>query len=210
MRSIFRLMFNKLAPFEKNRFCDVMVQGMSRDAWDELSKTFLVRHVLSYLCGTLYLDPSASLKRIIAFSAGGLFCLSTQALTCCGELKSVLVGSVGTSHACGRCEYESQPQLLEKLATLLAPVVQVDSAGSRWSRLGFYDHLWLRLIKHPLITEAKKVQQAKAEAKQGSIFLTMTLRYLAHSFFIQIKHFSRSSVFAQPVRSKLQQSIQLS
>ena len=60
------------------------------------------------------------------------------------------------------------------------------------------------------LTEAKKVQQAKAEAKQGSIFLTMTLRYLAHSFFIQIKHFSRSSVFAQPVRSKLQQSIQLS
>ena len=108
------------------------------------------------------------------------------------------MGSVRTSHASGICEYESQPQLLQKLATLLAPVVQVDSAGSRWSRL-----------QAPL-TEAKKVQQAKAEAKQGSIFLTMTLRYLAHSFFIQIEHFSRSSVFAQPVRSKLQQSIQLS
>ena len=60
MTNIFRLMFNKLAPFEKNRFCDVMVQGMSRDASDEFSKTILVRYVLSYLCGTLYLDPSAS------------------------------------------------------------------------------------------------------------------------------------------------------
>ena len=48
-----------------------MVQGMSRDAWDELSKTFLVRHVLSYLCGTLYLDPSTSLKMILAVAVGG-------------------------------------------------------------------------------------------------------------------------------------------
>ena len=55
---------------------------MSRDAWDEFSKTILVRYVLSYLCGTLYLDPSASLKRIFAFSVGGLFSLSTHALTC--------------------------------------------------------------------------------------------------------------------------------
>ena len=54
-----------------------MVQGMSRDAWDEFSKPILVRYVLSYLCGTLYLDPSASLKRIFAFSVGGLFSLST-------------------------------------------------------------------------------------------------------------------------------------
>ena len=59
-----------------------MVQGMSRDAWDEFSKTILVRYVLSYLCGTLYLDPSVSLKRIFAFSVGGLFSLSTHALTC--------------------------------------------------------------------------------------------------------------------------------
>ena len=50
---------------------------MSRDAWDEFSKPILVRYVLSYLCGTLYLDPSASLKRIFAFSVGGLFSLST-------------------------------------------------------------------------------------------------------------------------------------
>ena len=47
-----------------------MVQGMSRDASDEFSKTILVRYVLSYLFGTLYLDPSASLKRIFAFSVG--------------------------------------------------------------------------------------------------------------------------------------------
>ena len=59
-----------------------MVQGMSRDAWDEFSKPILVRYVLSYLCGTLYLDPSASLKRIFAFSVGGLFSLSTHVLTC--------------------------------------------------------------------------------------------------------------------------------
>ena len=42
---------------------------------DELSKTILVR----YLCGTL---PSVSLKRIFVFSVGGLFSLSTHALTC--------------------------------------------------------------------------------------------------------------------------------
>ena len=32
---------------------------------------FLVRYFLSYLCGTFYLDPSASLKRIFAFSVRG-------------------------------------------------------------------------------------------------------------------------------------------
>ena len=59
-----------------------MVQGMSRDAWDEFSKTILVRYVLSYLCGTLYLDPYVSLKRIFASSVGGLLSLSTHASTC--------------------------------------------------------------------------------------------------------------------------------
>ena len=82
MTSIFRLKFNNLTPFEKNRFCDVKVDGMSRDAWDEFFKTILVRYVLSYLCGTLYLDPSASLQRIFAFSSGDLFSPSTHALTC--------------------------------------------------------------------------------------------------------------------------------
>ena len=53
---------------------------MSRVAWDKFSKIILVRYVLSYLCGTLYLDPSVSLKRIFAFSVGGLFSLSTHAL----------------------------------------------------------------------------------------------------------------------------------
>ena len=55
---------------------------MSRDPWDEYSNTISVRYVLSYLCGTLYLDLSVSLKRIFAFSLGGLFSLSTRALTC--------------------------------------------------------------------------------------------------------------------------------
>ena len=55
---------------------------MSRDAWDEFSKTILVRYILSYLCGALYLNPSVSLKRVIAFSVGGLFSLSTHSLTC--------------------------------------------------------------------------------------------------------------------------------
>ena len=59
-----------------------MLQGMSRDAWDEFSKTILVRYILSYFCGSLYLDPSASLKSIFAFSAGGLVSLPTHALTC--------------------------------------------------------------------------------------------------------------------------------
>ena len=59
-----------------------MVQGMSRDAWDELFKTILVRYVLSHLCGTLSLEPSASLKRIFSFSVGCLFSLSTHAVTC--------------------------------------------------------------------------------------------------------------------------------
>ena len=45
-----------------------MVQGMSRDTWDEFSKTILVSYFLTYLCGTLHLDPSVSLKRIFAFS----------------------------------------------------------------------------------------------------------------------------------------------
>ena len=59
---------------------------MSRDAWDEFSKAILVRYVLSYLCGNLYLDPSVSLKRIFAFSVGGLFSLSTYGLTCLSGL----------------------------------------------------------------------------------------------------------------------------
>ena len=54
-----------------------MIQGMSRHVWDEFSKTILVE----LFCGTLYLDPSASLKKIFAFSVGGLFSLSTHALT---------------------------------------------------------------------------------------------------------------------------------
>ena len=48
-----------------------MVQGISRDAWDEFSKTILVRFILSYLCGTLYLIGFfCVIKKIFAFSMG--------------------------------------------------------------------------------------------------------------------------------------------
>ena len=64
---------------------------MSRDVWNKFFRTILVRYVLSCLCGTLYLDPSASIKRIFAFSAWGLFSLSTHghALTCL-SIKSIV------------------------------------------------------------------------------------------------------------------------
>ena len=88
MTSIFRLKFNYLVPFEKTDFvtswpkeCYVM---LGIDFPKQFSKTYLIkmRYVLSYLCGTLYLDRSVSLKRIFALSVGGLFSLSTHALTC--------------------------------------------------------------------------------------------------------------------------------
>ena len=79
-----------------------MVQGMSRDAWDEFSKTILVRYVLSYLCGTLYLDPSVSLKRIFAFSVGCLFGLSTHALTCLRKPVNIKVEDNGAV-VCAGC-----------------------------------------------------------------------------------------------------------
>ena len=53
---------------------------MSRDAWDEFSKTILVSYIVSYLCGSFYLDRSASLKKIVAIFSDR--CLSTHALTC--------------------------------------------------------------------------------------------------------------------------------
>ena len=59
-----------------------MVQGISCNAWDEFFKTILVRYVLSHLCGTLYLEPSGSLKKTFSFSAGGLFSHSAHAVTC--------------------------------------------------------------------------------------------------------------------------------
>ena len=70
MTSIFRLRFNNLAPFEKTGF----VTSWSKERHVMLgmnsSKTILVRYILSYLCGTLYLDSSASWKKIFAFSVG--------------------------------------------------------------------------------------------------------------------------------------------
>ena len=58
-----------------------MVQGISRDAWDEFSKTILVRFIVLYLCGTLNLDSSASLKGPLHSLWGVFFSLSTHALT---------------------------------------------------------------------------------------------------------------------------------
>ena len=81
MTSIFRLKFNDLAPFEKTGF----VASWSKECHVILRRIFhtiLVRNVLSYLCGTLYLDPSVSLNRIFEFSVGGLSSLSTHALIC--------------------------------------------------------------------------------------------------------------------------------
>ena len=85
MTSIFSLKFNSLAPFEKTAFFDVMDQGMSRDAWDEFSKTILVRHIIS-LWNPLF-GSFCVVKKIFAFSmggggGGGIFSLSTHALTC--------------------------------------------------------------------------------------------------------------------------------
>ena len=60
-----------------------MVQGMSRDAWDEFSKTILERFVLSYLCGTLYLGLGfCVIKEDLCILCGDLFSLSIHALTC--------------------------------------------------------------------------------------------------------------------------------
>ena len=72
MASIFRLKFNNLAPFGKTGF----VTSWSKECHVVLGK--IVRYVLSYLCGTFYLDPSASVKKIFAFSLGGLFGLSKE------------------------------------------------------------------------------------------------------------------------------------
>ena len=50
-----------------------MVQGMSRDASYEFSKTILVRYVLSYLCGTLYLDAFYVIKKDLCIFCRGSF-----------------------------------------------------------------------------------------------------------------------------------------
>ena len=62
---------------------------MSRDAWDEFSKTILVSYIASYLCGSFYLDRSASLKKIVAIFSDR--CLSTHALTCLSCALSISV-----------------------------------------------------------------------------------------------------------------------
>ena len=76
---------------------------MSRDVWNKFLRTISVRYVLSYLCGTLYLDPSASIKRIFALSVWGLFSLSTHALTCL-SIKSIVTDCYGTCYVSGGLE----------------------------------------------------------------------------------------------------------
>ena len=92
MTSIFRLKFNNLAPFEKH----ILWRHGPRNVTWCLGWIFhhyiLARYVLSYLCGTLNLDPSASLKRLFAFSVGVLFSLSTHALTCVHLIAAFCLG----------------------------------------------------------------------------------------------------------------------
>ena len=76
-----------------------MVRGMSCDAWDKFSKTILVRYVLSYLCGILYLDPSESLKRI--YSLCGVF-LAFQPMPSFAQ--SIVTDCYGTCYGSGGLE----------------------------------------------------------------------------------------------------------
>ena len=61
-------------------FCDVVVQGMSCDTWDEFSNTILLRY-LSYLYGTLYMDPSASLSNDPGKVDSNFFCFAAMVLS---------------------------------------------------------------------------------------------------------------------------------
>ena len=74
MTRIFSLKFNSLAPFEKTDF----VPSLSKEYHVMFGmKTILVRSLWSPLLGFFCV-----IKEIFAFSVGGLFSLSTHALTC--------------------------------------------------------------------------------------------------------------------------------
>ena len=50
-----------------------MVQGMSRDAWDEFSKIILVKYILLYLCGTLVFGSFYVIEKDLCILCGGSF-----------------------------------------------------------------------------------------------------------------------------------------
>ena len=86
--SIFRLKLKQLkqpCPVWENRFCDVMVQGMSSDAWDEFSKTILERCLIISLWNPL-LGSLCVIKKDLCIPCGGLFRLSTCPSTCSRSL----------------------------------------------------------------------------------------------------------------------------
>ena len=51
---------------------------MSRDAWDEFSKTILARYVLSYLCGTLSSLMQDSHSNLPAIEESTILCSVKQ------------------------------------------------------------------------------------------------------------------------------------
>ena len=86
--SIFRLKLKQTkqpCPVRENRFCDVMVQGMSSDAWDEFSKTILERCLIISLWNPL-LGSLCVIKKDLCIPCGGLFRLSTCPSTCSRSL----------------------------------------------------------------------------------------------------------------------------
>ena len=73
--SIFRLKLKQTkqpCPVWENRFCDVMVQGMSSDAWDEFSKTILERCLIICLWNPL-LGSLCVIKKDLCTPCGGSF-----------------------------------------------------------------------------------------------------------------------------------------
>ena len=80
-------------------------------------------------------------------------------MRCRGELKSLRAQwcwwgqCVLVMHAIfsGICEYKSQPQLLEKLATLLAPVVQKVDSAIRWINLYPVDSAGMYVLRISLL-----------------------------------------------------------
>ena len=62
-----------------------MVQGMSRDAWMIFQSYFSEMCLIISLWNPFFLDPSESLKRIFAFSVGGL--LASHPIYICLNLR---------------------------------------------------------------------------------------------------------------------------
>ena len=84
MTSIFRLRFNNYAPFEKtddvNDVNDVMIQGMSRDAWNEFFQNYFSEIYLIVSLWKPLFGFFCVMKKDFCILCGGLFSLSTHAL----------------------------------------------------------------------------------------------------------------------------------